>query len=175
MSEAHSYDLVPGRSCGTCSMCCKLFDIDWLDRPKPAGRWCHHCRPGSGCAIWSSRPSPCATFFCMWRRLAALGDEWRPDRAGFIISQAQNAHQWNVTVDPTRPGAWEREPFRNQLSRTAGTALENGEVVVLRIGSRQLILSPQGVVPVPPGRRMQDIIATRGPDGAWAIVFPDEG
>ena len=42
---------VEGKACGSCTMCCKLFEINWLDRPKPAGKWCPHCRPGQGCAI----------------------------------------------------------------------------------------------------------------------------
>jgi hypothetical protein len=162
---------VPGRECGSCSLCCKLFEIDWLDRPKPGGRWCHHCRPGSGCAIWSARPGSCADFLCLWRRLADLGDEWRPDRAGFVITRAKNETQWNVTVEPTRPAAWEREPYRTLLTRVAERMLADGEVIVLRIGANQFLLLPHGAVPVPAGRMAQDVSLQRGPDGHWRARF----
>jgi hypothetical protein len=34
------------RSCGTCSLCCKLYEISELN--KPARVWCRHCRPRQG-------------------------------------------------------------------------------------------------------------------------------
>lgn len=171
MPARNQDELVPGRECGTCSLCCKLFDIDWLDRPKPGGRWCHHCNPGSGCGIWPERPDRCAEFHCLWRRLADLGEEWRPDRAGFIITKTANAAQWNVTLEPSRPGAWEREPYRTLLAQVAARLLADGEVIVLRIGANQFLLLPHGKVSVPPGRTARDVTLARGPDGLWQARF----
>ena len=39
----------PGRECGACTLCCKVFDVPVLE--KPAGQWCKHCLPGRGCGI----------------------------------------------------------------------------------------------------------------------------
>ena len=43
-----------GRSCGSCSECCRLIGVEEL--AKPAGQWCTHCDPGHGCRIYPERP-----------------------------------------------------------------------------------------------------------------------
>src|SRR5215468_4207083 len=53
-----------GRSCGSCSMCCYMMGVEAIDKPKY--RWCQHCKPGKGCAIYTSRPGVCKAFACMW-------------------------------------------------------------------------------------------------------------
>jgi hypothetical protein len=45
-----------GRECGDCSMCCKLLEIADADIAKPRNQWCKHCKPGSGCTIYDTRP-----------------------------------------------------------------------------------------------------------------------
>lgn len=39
----------------------------------------------AGCDIYGQRPAACRTYFCGWRRLAFLDDDWRPDRSGVVI------------------------------------------------------------------------------------------
>jgi hypothetical protein len=56
--------LVPGRTCGACSLCCKVYSIAELN--KPAGQWCPHLARGPGCTIYKSRPQDCRQFFCAW-------------------------------------------------------------------------------------------------------------
>jgi hypothetical protein len=51
---ADSTRLVPGRECGSCSMCCKVYNIAEIS--KPAGKWCSHCKPGKGCVIHDAPP-----------------------------------------------------------------------------------------------------------------------
>jgi hypothetical protein len=69
--------IVPGRACGSCSLCCKLLRIEELD--KPAGVWCPHCQAGlGGCKIYGVRPGPCRSFHCAWLINPELGPEWRP-------------------------------------------------------------------------------------------------
>ena len=46
--------VVPGRACGTCSLCCKVLSV--FELAKPAGKWCTHCRPGNGCDVYATRP-----------------------------------------------------------------------------------------------------------------------
>src|SRR5262245_34979797 len=66
-----------GRQCGDCSLCCKLLNIDELN--KPANTWCQHCRPGKGgCSIYADRPPDCRTFACGWLTHPEFGDIWKP-------------------------------------------------------------------------------------------------
>ena len=69
--------VVPGRSCGTCTLCCKVFPVP--DLAKPAGKWCQHCQPGKGCRIHETRPEVCRKFFCGWMVSPGLGPEWKPE------------------------------------------------------------------------------------------------
>ena len=34
------------RTCGTCTLCCKVYDIPAV--AKPMGKWCDHCDVGKG-------------------------------------------------------------------------------------------------------------------------------
>ena len=76
--------LVPGRECGECNACCSYFEI-LPELNKPSGKLCQHWK--AGCGIYESRPGVCRDFFCFWLQDAALGDEWRPDRSGFILQE----------------------------------------------------------------------------------------
>jgi len=80
-------DPVGGRVCGACVACCSLLEIDTPSLKKTPGRLCPHCT-GQGCGVYDERPSPCRTYFCAWRRIAALGEETRPDRLGLMLHLA---------------------------------------------------------------------------------------
>lgn len=73
----------PDRSCGTCTLCCRVLEIRALD--KPAGILCRH-NTGTGCGIYPERPEACARWHCLWRRIDALPDALRPDRSGVMFS-----------------------------------------------------------------------------------------
>ncbi|MBV1690881.1 hypothetical protein KRR38_25185 [Novosphingobium sp. G106] len=53
---------------------------------KPQGLVCSNWRAECGCTIYDTRPQACRSFDCGWRRLAELGDRWRPDRSGILIN-----------------------------------------------------------------------------------------
>jgi len=54
------------RSCGSCSLCCKLLSIEGVE-DRPGWTWCKHCRPGKGgCSIYDDRPHACRSFVCGW-------------------------------------------------------------------------------------------------------------
>ncbi|MFM9936538.1 MAG: hypothetical protein ACKVOL_10130 [Novosphingobium sp.] len=80
-------DLVPGRECGGCTICCIEPAIAGHGLDKPAGVACRNCSAG-GCAIYETRPPPCREFFCVWRRAAFVGEAWRPDLSGVMIAPA---------------------------------------------------------------------------------------
>lgn len=75
--------VVSERSCGSCTLCCRVLEIQALD--KPAGLLCRH-NTGSGCRIYPERPEACARWHCLWRRIGALPDALRPDRCGVMFS-----------------------------------------------------------------------------------------
>ena len=79
-------DLVPGRECGRCTVCCKTLKIDAPELKKFADVLCNHCTEGAGCKIYEHRPSVCEGYYCGWRGMAHLSEHWRPDRCGILIS-----------------------------------------------------------------------------------------
>jgi hypothetical protein len=76
----HKLDLVPGRGCGDCAVCCTVMAIDKPDIQKEAGITCRYCK--GGCTIYDARPALCRDYHCGWRQLPILDDSWRPDRSG---------------------------------------------------------------------------------------------
>jgi len=61
-----------------------------IDKPeiqKEAGVTCRHCR--GGCTIQDHWPALCRDYFCGWRRLKIMDDNWRPDRSGVLAQVEQ--------------------------------------------------------------------------------------
>lgn len=83
-------DLVPGRQCGECKVCCIVPPIDEPEMQKQPNAICRH-RSKCGCDIYENRPAACRTYFCGWRRLAFLDDDWRPDKSGVLIESGSPA------------------------------------------------------------------------------------
>ena len=75
--------LVPGRTCGECTACCRVPAIEVL--AKPAGVLCRH-NTGEACGIYQDRPEPCVRWYCLWRKIGALPDALRPDRSGVMFA-----------------------------------------------------------------------------------------
>lgn len=114
---------VPGRSCGDCAMCCKLGAIKEVE--KPDGEWCQHCSTRTRCDIYEARPEVCRSYFCYYM-LSTLGEEWRPTKCKFMISMMLNGSV-QVSVDPSRPDAWKKEPYFSSMRQWSTQA----RVVVL--------------------------------------------
>jgi hypothetical protein len=171
MLQLDEKGLVAGRSCGSCTLCCKVFDVSWLEKPKPAGAWCHHCAPGKGCSIWQDRPSRCMDYHCLWRLNPNMGEEWRPDKAGFIMSEESATLPFSVTVDPTKPNSWRREPYYSGLKTAARAAIAKKRAIVIVVGARQWVMLPDGDVPVPQGLENTDFSLSQAADGRWQVAF----
>ncbi|MDM7955248.1 YkgJ family cysteine cluster protein [Blastomonas sp.] len=73
------------RDCGACTACCTVLTVDTPDLKKPAGTPCEKLT-AHGCSIHAVRPPICRTWFCAWRRVAAMPEEARPDRSGLLVS-----------------------------------------------------------------------------------------
>lgn len=166
--------LVAGRECGTCTMCCKLPAITFMEPPKPMGQWCSHCKPGRGCGIWAERPTGCMDFHCDWRKSEKMGDDWRPDRAGFLLNRSTPTSHYEVLVDPGKPDAWRKEPYYSGLKRAAALVGERGLSVLVVVGLRRWIMLPDEDVAVPSEHYASDYRVYRDasmPGGKWRIAF----
>jgi hypothetical protein len=137
----------PARSCGSCSMCCKLPEIPWVDN-KPRGHWCKHCKPGRGCGIWDTRPQPCKEFHCEWIKDASLGDEWKPDRSRFYLNFREALGILTVMVDPGSPNSWRREPYHAFLRALAESMAQKQFIIQVVTLQSVVVLGPDKEFPV---------------------------
>jgi hypothetical protein len=76
-------DLIPGRVCGDCTVCCTWPTINKPEIQKVSGATCKHCT-GGGCAIYETRFPVCRGYFCAWRTVDIFGEDWRPDKSGVL-------------------------------------------------------------------------------------------
>lgn len=130
----------PGRSCGACTLCCKVYDVPSLD--KPAGTWCRHCKPGRGCGIHETRPQHCRSFHCLWMTAAFLGPEWKPDRSRFVMSVDPATKNLLIQLDPGQPGAWRAAPYHDQIRRWAAAALAEQRHVIVFLNKAATVVLP---------------------------------
>ncbi len=82
--------LVPGRSCGTCNVCCVALTIN--EPPllqKVQGIRCKNLQADHLCAIYDTRPDTCRTFFCGFRYLKWVKDTLRPDMSDVLVRMQQ--------------------------------------------------------------------------------------
>ena len=163
----------PARTCGTCTLCCKVFPVP--DIGKPAGRWCQHIVQGRGCAIHASRPQLCRDFFCQWIYNDALGPEWKPENAHFVLSIYPGANSLNVTVDPGYPAAWRAEPYIGEFRRWAAGALAQGDQVLVFLGDRVTAILPDRDVELGEIRPGDAIVSLKGAAGYAVTVRRGQG
>ena len=138
-------DNAAGRACGSCMMCCKVLPLAELD--KPAGKWCVNARAGVGCVIHDTRPLACRTFACSWLSSPSLGDEWKPDRARFVLSVEANG-ALRVTCDPAQPTAWRREPYHTQIRQWSEQGAAMQKPLLLVVGDRVTVIMPNSEIEV---------------------------
>jgi len=130
-----------GRSCGKCSLCCKLAKVDELD--KPEGVWCRHCAPGrGGCTIYETRPAVCRNWFCNWIADPNLGPEWQPLTCKMILFFENFGSRLRVCVDPGHANVWRREPYYSQIKQWSRSAVEARQQIVVTIRRRVIVILP---------------------------------
>jgi len=161
-------ELVPGRSCQGCTMCCKLMEVDALGKPR--GAWCGHCDQKRGCTIYETRPDACRIFYCGYLRIPMLDERWKPSKAKFLVNYESPSNRIVIHVDPARPGAWREEPFHAQIKRWAASIARDGGFLVVWTG--------QSAVAVLPGRekdlgqvRDDQLLLTSAKRTASGVVF----
>lgn len=133
----------PGKSCGGCGACCKLPEITELNKAPHVT--CANYVTGQGCSIYELRPGACRAFECGYMQNPELGEEWRPDKAGFMLYFAPGP-RLVVETDLTTPDTWKAEPFISQLRdwsrRDRPTVFE----VVVRTGRHLTMVFPEGEI-----------------------------
>jgi hypothetical protein len=155
---------VTGRTCGSCSMCCKLLGIPEIG--KLDDEWCPHCRPGKGgCSIYQDRPAVCRKYSCLWLVRPEFDDHWFPKKCGIVADWHQEKDTGLLLrfhVDPRVPNRWREEPYYTTIKRFSLRGLRgvNGtkyQTIVTVKGERTLIL-PHRETPYTPGviLRMDD-------------------
>jgi hypothetical protein len=134
------------RACGACSLCCKLLPVAALE--KPHEKWCAHCRPGAGCAIYESRPETCRSFACHWLADPAAGEYWAPLSSRMVV-QITGGHDAtyrrfvDVHIDRGATDAWRREPYAADLRRMSA---DPRTLVRVFQGRRSFIVQPGEVL-----------------------------
>ncbi|MBR0777954.1 hypothetical protein JQ625_24245 [Bradyrhizobium diazoefficiens] len=123
------------RTCGDCTLCCKVMAIEAL--AKPANAWCPHCGPGRGCAIYPARPDECKSFACLWLVNDLLDERWKPSRAKLVLTTSEDGIE--IRCDPGFPDAWRREPYTGDI-RAWAVEGETNDMTVVVIAGRRIIL-----------------------------------
>jgi hypothetical protein len=170
--ERNEASVVPGRSCGDCSLCCKLIRVDAFD--KPPGAWCSHCAPGRGrCKIYSERPTECIDFYCAWMVSPSLDDHWRPDKCKIVLQVESDGRLIAAHVDPSDPGAWRREPYFQTLKQFSTKGVDINQRVVIYIKNRVIVVLPNKEVDVGTMRPGDHLVVREisGPSGRDWIAF----
>ncbi|MBV9288617.1 MAG: hypothetical protein JO288_12490 [Hyphomicrobiales bacterium] len=118
----------PGKTCGSCTMCCSALSIPELE--KPAGPLCGNGRPCGGCAIYAERPQVCRDFECEWLTRRDLPRPLRPDLVGTILMEDADSDEYQAVCAPEKPMAW-RHPlvFKHLLA-----VAKSGRTVVAKAG-----------------------------------------
>ena len=128
------------RSCGTCTLCCKVLTVEELR--KPNGQWCPHCIKGRGCAIYSDRPNECRRFQCGYLLWPALGEHWLPARSKLVVAFKPDGKEIVVHVDPGVPNAWRAEPYYSEIRNMAVHAAGEACTVFVQIRRRMIAVFP---------------------------------
>lgn len=131
----------PARECGPCSLCCKVMEIEPLQKPR--GRWCPHAKKKAGCAIYAERPDVCGEFECLW--IQGIGpDHVRPDKIHAVLTVATDKQSLVIHEDPGWSGyaSVALRPFISHL-------LAKGTKVLIACGdSRRLLAGGDGIAGV---------------------------
>jgi hypothetical protein len=140
--------VIPGRVCGNCALCCKVLNIEALE--KPAGKWCSHCKPGNGCGVHAMRPVVCRGFYCEWMVSKGLGPEWKPERSKFVLAKTNDGTRLTAHVDPGYPSAWRASPYYQNFKIWAAEAVRQDpmHLIDIVVGGQVTVVLPDRDVDV---------------------------
>ena len=134
-------DVVPGRGCGGCTLCCKLLGVEELILAPL--QWCPRCDTSVGCTAYAERPTECRQFYCQYLLDGALDEHWKPSRCKMVVVLEDFTDNLVIHVDPDRPHAWRQAPFHTQIRRWAREQARLGRQVVVWQGDRKIMIDPR--------------------------------
>jgi len=137
---------LPGRSCGGCTLCCKIMAVPEIDKQR--GTWCPHCLRGKGCGIYAHRPDGCRAFLCGWLTNPRFGPEWKPDRSKIVITVNRDGNGLNFQCDPGFPDAWRKEPYYGQIKKLAAIAAHYDGWISVTERSNLTFVTPEHEFPL---------------------------
>jgi hypothetical protein len=137
------------RSCGTCTLCCKVLYVESL--AKPQGKWCDSCTIGTGCRIYDTRPNECRKFLCGYLTVRELDESWRPSVSKLVVClEGGESKTIYVHVDPDRPDAWKRASYYQKLKEWSRRAVQGRGQVIVKLGLRAIVIFPHKEVDLGP-------------------------
>lgn len=134
-------NLVASRTCGDCTVCCKVLKIDAPDLRKASGVTCTFLRKGQGCSKYADRPDVCRTWYCGWRRFEWMDTLARPDRCGILVRLVDDG------IPPNYSGGFgvAFEVLRTQVAfRSAGIVEAISTVIDDNIAAFLIVPGPPG-------------------------------
>lgn len=151
MITATPRQLAQGRSCGTCTLCCKAVPVAAV--LKPRDRWCPHCQKGKGCAIYDTRPEECRHWSCLYLLDAQLPEALKPNRSHVVFDtilapvaiDGKERHALQVWIDAGYPDSWRQPDVLRQMKRYMR---DNGVLILVRLGYDAVLIGrdPHGVI-----------------------------
>jgi hypothetical protein len=132
-------DIVRGRDCGGCTMCCKLLSVEEIGTPPLS--WCPSCDTKRGCSIYEQRPTECRQFYCEYLLDPALSEHWKPSKCKMVVVFEDFTNTLVIHVDPDRPHAWREEPFWSDIRGWVRAAGRTQRQVVVWQGNGKIVLT----------------------------------
>lgn len=131
------------RTCGECSLCCKLMAVPEIN--KQAGEWCEFVQINGkvrqGCACYEYRPKACRDFECRWLGSAKAGypmpEEHRPDRIKAVFAGTGDGKTCIVHIDARTPTHYKDHPV---VRKVINSLLERWVVVVVCGEERKMLI-----------------------------------
>jgi hypothetical protein len=133
------------RECGDCRVCCTIFEIPELEKPKR--QLCVHlCK--KGCEIYPERPSTCRAYRCRWLQGdPQLERRDRPDRLGVVFDTQGDANPLlqgikHVIAREVLPSAFKRK----RAERWIATLQAERLLIQISYSGQQRVLGPASLV-----------------------------
>lgn len=144
--------VVTERTCGSCTLCCKLLHIPEFDAP--VGTWCSQCNPKKGCKIYGNHPKQCKKFKCLWI-LGVDTEKNRPDHSKivmkFVKAHQDGVLQLQIYVDQGSPNAWKTFFIQKMIDHHT----EKGGRTIIIYGEKRTAIGSKKVMKEIEGRVIQ--------------------
>jgi hypothetical protein len=132
-------DVVKGRDCSNCTMCCELLGVEELEMP-PSGQ-CPNCRLGTGCMAYEQRPTECSAFYCEYLLDPRLGDHWRPSKCRTVVVFEDYSNALVIHADPKGPQTWRTQPYISEIRAWARLHARRQQQVIVWHGETKYIIA----------------------------------